>query len=100
MNKLEYLREFQAVLAKYQMSDVSKQTLAQTRLALLVAPTSAGRNTIIRELIKTGKFEFIVSDTTRQPRINDNILEQDGVNYWLRTEEQVLRDLKAGKFLE
>ncbi len=100
MNRLEHLREFQDILAHYQMSEDSKRTLAETRLALLAAPTSAGRNTIIRELVKTGDFDFIVSDTTRRPRVNDTVLEQNGINYWFRTEEQVLADLKAGKFLE
>ncbi len=100
MNRLEHLAEFQAVLANYRISEASRLTLVETKLALLVAPTSAGRNTIIRELVKTGEFEFIVSDTTRHPRINDNILEQDGVNYWFRSEAKVLSDLKAGRFLE
>lgn len=100
MNKLEHLAEFQAVLANYHISETSKHTLAETKLALLAAPTSAGRNTIIHELVKTGEFEFIVSDTTRQPRINDSILEQDGVNYWFKSEAKVLNDLKTGKFLE
>ncbi len=100
MNRLERLQEFQEVLSNYQISDSSKQTLKETRLVLLVAPTSAGRNTIIRQVVRTGEFEFIVSDTTRHPRINDTVLEQDGVEYWFRSEEQVLTDLKTGKFLE
>lgn len=100
MNKLEHLAEFQRLLANYHVSGASKRVLDTTKLVLLTAPTSAGRNTIIRELLKTDEYHFIISDTTRKPRINDGILEQNGVEYWFRSEEDVLNDLKAGKYLE
>jgi len=100
MNELKQLAEFKRVLADYCISDSSKQILQKTELALLVSPTSAGRNTIIRELIKTSNYHYIISDTTREPRVQDGVLEQNGVEYWFRTEEQMLTDLKAGKFLE
>lgn len=100
MNRLVHLAAFKKVLANYQISPASQRILAKTNLVLLVAPTSAGRNTIIRELLKTGDYHYIVSDTTRQPRANDGVLEQNGVEYWFRSEEEMLRDLKAGRFLE
>lgn len=100
MNKLERLREFQKVLADYKVSAASKRILEQTQLVLLVAPTSAGRNTIIRELVKTNEYHFIISDTTRNPRVQDGLLEQNGVDYWFCSEDEMLQDLKAGNFLE
>jgi guanylate kinase len=99
-NKLVHLDEFRKLLANYRISEEGTQVLQRTKLALLVAPTATGRNTIIRELMKTGEYHFIVSDTTRQPRVNDGIPEQDGREYWFRDEEEVLADLYAGKFLE
>ncbi|MES2971206.1 MAG: hypothetical protein V4702_02725 [Patescibacteria group bacterium] len=99
-NKLDHLEEFRELLAHYSVSEAGKQVLAQTKLALLVAPTASGRNTIIRELMKTGEYHFIVSDTTRFPRTNDGIPEQDGREYWFRSEEEILEDLRGGKFLE
>lgn len=100
MTVLKYLDEFQTLLQNYTISNATKMVLRQTDLLLLVAPTSSGRNTIIRELIKTGNYHYIVSDTTRKPRINDGILEKNGREYWFRTEEQVLADLRAGRFIE
>lgn len=100
MTVLKYLDEFQTLLQNYTISNATKVVLRQTDLLLLVAPTSSGRNTIIRELIKTGNYHYIVSDTTRKPRINDGILEKNGREYWFRTEEQVLADLRAGRFIE
>jgi len=74
--------------------------LQQTKFVPLVAITSSGRNTLIRELLKTGEYHFIVSDTTRKPRTNDGVMEQSGVEYWFRDEDEVLQDVKDGKFLE
>lgn len=98
-NKLNHLDEFQKVLAQYSISGESKKLLQETKLALMVGPTSCGRNTVIRELVKHGGYQFLVSDTTRKMRKNDGVMEQNGVEYWFRTEEEVLADLKAGAFL-
>ncbi len=100
MNGLKYLAEFQKVLKNYQLPYASSTLLSEVKLALLVAPTSSGRNTIIRQLLKTGRYHNLVSDTTRKKRINDNVLEQNGVEYFFRSEEDFLNDLKDGKFLE
>ncbi len=97
---LKHLDQFQAVLNDYQISDAGKELLEKTKLVLLTAPTSAGRNAIIKELEKTGEYEFILSDTTRPKRNNNGVMEQNGVEYWFRTEEEVLDDLKNGLFLE
>lgn len=99
-NKLENLEEFKKVLKDYRISDAGKQILAKTKLALLVGPTAAGRNTIIDALLKTGEYHPIVSDTTRKPRQNNGVWEQNSREYWFKPEEEVLGDLKAGKFLE
>lgn len=100
MNKLVHLQEFQQVLSDYRMSDEASALLASTPLVVLVAITAAGRNTIINELVKSSDYHFVVSDTTRQPRANDGVMEQSGVEYWFREEEDLLADLKAGLFLE
>ena len=97
---LQYHHEFKDILSNYQISEAAKQKLNDLSLVLLVAPTSAGRNTIIRHLVKTGKYHYIVSDTTRQPRVNDGVTERSGDEYWFRTEQEILVDLKAGQFLE
>ena len=98
--KLQHHDEFKKILASYSVSDRAKKTLAELKLVLMVAPSSTGRNTMIRELLKTNKYKFIVSDTTRPPRVNDGVPEQNGVEYWFRSEEEILDDLKSGEFLE
>jgi len=97
---LKHFDQFQSILDNYEVSRDGKQLLERIKLVLLVSPTSAGRNTIIKELVKTGDYEFIVSDTTRPKRENNGVLEQDGVEYWFKTEEEILEGLKKGQYLE
>ena len=100
VNELVRIDEFREALNGYHLSKAALQTLSQTELVLLVATTSTGRNTIIRQLLKTGDYHFVVSDTTRKPRVNDGLLEQNGREYWFRTENEVLTDIRQGKYLE
>jgi len=101
MNQLQHLQEFEAALKDYQPSDLAKQTLETVRLVLLVGPTSSGRNTLINELVKTGRYYHIVSDTTREKRTKDGQpIEQDGREYWFHSEEEVLTGVQRGEYIE
>ncbi|MDQ3159078.1 MAG: hypothetical protein M3P98_03030 [bacterium] len=100
MNKLEHLKEFQEALKNYIVSERTKKILDDTKLVLLLAPSSTGRNTVIKNLLKDPKYMFIVSDTTRNPRNNDGVMEEDGKDYFFRTEKDFLNELKQGSFLE
>lgn len=100
MTEDDYVAAFQQSLKNYKPSRDALTTLKDMRLTLLVGPSSSGRNAVIRELIKTGEYHYIVSDTTREPRINDGVPEVDGVEYHFRSNQDVLDDIKTGKFLE
>jgi guanylate kinase len=99
-NHLEHIEEFRKVLANYHISPANKKALAASRLAFLVGPSASGRDTILAKLLESGHYHFIISDTTRHPRVNNGVLEQNGREYWFRSEKQFLADLKAGKYLE
>jgi guanylate kinase len=101
MNQLEHTAEFRSVLGSYTLSSSAKKTLEETKLVLLVGPSSSGRNTVINELVKTGDYHYVVSDTTREKRVKNGVpIEQDGREYWFRDEADVLNDLQNGEFLE
>jgi guanylate kinase len=101
MNELKRVAEFRSVLADYKLSPSAKKTLEETKVVLLVGPSSSGRNTTINKLLETGEYHYIVSDTTREKRTKDGRpVEQDGREYWFRTEDEILTDLQRGEFLE
>lgn len=100
MNQLIRVDEFRDILADYRPSESARRVLRDVRLMLFVAPTATGRNAIIHELNTLGNYHFIVSDTTRQPRVNNGIPEQNGREYWFRTEEEMLQELKRGELIE
>jgi guanylate kinase len=97
---LKQYKDFQEVLKTYHVSDRAKKALEGLKLVLLVAPSSTGRNTVIKELVDNHGYNFIISDTTRPPQVRDGKLEEEGINYFFRTEEDMLADLRAGEFLE
>lgn len=101
--KPELLRraEFETVLKDYSVSEVGLGILQSLDLLVLTSPTSAGRNTLIEKLVETGKYEAVVSDTTRPMRKKDGrVIETDGVEYFFRSEDDILADLRAGLFIE
>lgn len=97
---LKHKATFELILADYKISPHAQTILDTTKLVIFTGVAASGRNTIINELVKTGKYHFIVSDTTRPPKLRDGHMEQDGVQYFFRTEADFLADLKAGEFLE
>lgn len=97
---LKHLNEFQRILKTYKPSLELLDLLHDNKFVLLSAPTAAGRNTIIKNLIMTGKYYYVVSDTTRRPRINNGIPETSGNEYWFKSEEEFLQGLKNGAYVE
>ncbi len=99
-NQLTHLSEFNDILSTYSVSPRALKVLNLTKLVLLIAPSASGRNTLITKLLTTGKYNFIVSDTTRKPRSNNGVMEKNGREYWFRSEDEFLNDLKQGEYLE
>lgn len=100
MNVLKEHQQFEQLLAGYKPSAEGLKLLSELKLVLLSGPTASGRNTIISRLLKDDAYRYIVSDTTRTPRINNGVREKNGVTYWFRSETEVLKELRRGEFLE
>lgn len=100
MPELKNIDAFHEALDNYQLSSSAIDILENIKLVVLTGLSASGRNTIINELLRTNEYNFIVSDTTRSPRVNNGILEQDGREYFFRSEEDMLADIKNGNFLE
>ena len=98
---LHHKAEFQKAIAELRISEHGKQVLAKAKLVALSGVAGGGRNTIINYLLEhCDRYFFIVSDTTRPPKLRDGVMEKDGVNYFFRTEEDMLADIRGGEFIE
>lgn len=97
---LKNKKEFADILGRYKVSEHASTVLHSVDYVVLIGPAGAGRNTIINQLVAEHDFQQIISDTTRPPKFRDGQMEQHGVNYFFRTEEGMLEDLREGEFLE
>ncbi len=100
MNQLIKLDQFQETLKDYQINQAKLNLLNQIKLVLLLGFSGSGRSTIIQQLCQTDQYYFLISDTTRQPRMNNGILEKNGREYNFINEDQFLKGLKQGSYLE
>lgn len=98
--KLENIDAFRTVLAEYHVSQHAQKVLDEARLVVLSGIAGGGRNTTINYLVQNHDYLFLISDTTRPPKLRGGVMEQDGVNYYFRTEADMLRDIRNGEFVE
>jgi guanylate kinase len=79
----------------YQPNPRAAEVLSHMTVILLVGIAGAGKNTIIEQLLgeKDSPYKRIVTCTTRAPRANDGVLEQNDIDYHfldLKTAQQML----------
>jgi len=84
----------------YQPGDQARALLSETKLVLMVGMSGVGRDTIINELVRRGAYYPLVTSTTRLPRVNDGIMEQNGVEYYFLTSDQATYNLEHGGYIE
>lgn len=97
---LKNRQAFEEILSHYHVSGHAKSVLAATPFVVLSGIAGGGRNTVIRYLIANYNYGFIVSDTTRPPKLRDGRMEENGVDYYFRNEDDLLEDLRQGEFVE
>lgn len=87
-------------LREYTPNATGVALLEETDVVLLVGITGAGKDTVRMEMLKTGEFHDLVTTVTREPRKNNGVLEQDGVDYHFITDEQAWELLAKGDYVE
>ena len=97
---LTHRTDFEQILQNYTISDHAKSILARTPYVVLSGVAGGGRNTVINYLVEHDNYIFVVSDTTRPPKMRDGKMEEDGVQYNFRSEEAMLDELRRGEFIE
>lgn len=98
--RLARIDDFRRALKHYQVSLAAKKVLDNAKLVVLSGLAGGGRNTVIRKLVAEHDYFFLISDTTRPPKLRDGVMEQNGVHYYFRSEDEMLKDIRAGAFIE
>lgn len=88
------------LLHNYEPSRDAVDQVRDVRIALLVGISGAGKDTIKHALLGTGDFYNFISHTTRNPRMNNGVMERDGVDYHFVAKDSIISMLKAGDFIE
>lgn len=97
---LKDIQAFRDALQHYHVSPHAQTVLDQSRLVVMSGLAGGGRNTIINRLVEQYDYFFLVSDTTRPPKMRDGRMEQNGIHYYFRQEDDMLRDIQNGEFIE
>lgn len=92
--------EIKQRIAAYRPSEQAIDTLRKQKLIIFAGIAGAGKNSIMDGLLKTGKYHDIVTSTTRAPRENNGVMEQDGIDYHFLSIEQAAANLEAGEYIE
>jgi guanylate kinase len=71
-------------VANYQPSPEELAHIKHVPILPAVGVTAAGKDTVLMRLIQKypDDYRFIVSHTTRPRRVNDGVIEEDGVKYY------------------
>ena len=88
-------------LAKqYRPDQRAIDAVSAVKILLLVGISGAGKDTIQTELLKREGYHRIITHTTRSPRANNGIMEQDGREYHFVSQEKMNELLQNHAFIE
>lgn len=89
------------LIEHYQISPATAQLVKQARLLLIAGVVGGGKNTVIREILThQDLYREIISHTTRPPRANQGVMEQDGVDYYFIDQDMAKRMIEDHEFVE
>lgn len=87
-------------LQAYQTPEEVKNLIKKTRILFMVGVSAAGKDTVRTKLLVSGKYHHIISHTTRPPRANHGVMEQEGADYHFIDFSTVDKMLDKGEFVE
>ena len=85
---------------QYTPNNQTIELIKRTKIVLLVGISGAGKDTVKRRLLQSDDYRDIVSYTTRAPRQNEGVWEQDGTDYFFIDEIQAQTMLEKQQFVE
>ncbi len=92
--------QIRQLIDTYTPSAETVKLLDDNGIVVFVGVTGAGKNTIMDALVASGEFHDVITATTRLPRENNGVMEQDGVEYYFITVDQAIEKMRAGEYAE
>lgn len=88
------------LVAQYETPLSVIERLRNVKAVILTGITAAGKDTIMNDMLDDGRFVKVITSTTRDPRANNGVMEQDGVDYYFLTINQAAQKIKDGEYIE
>jgi len=88
------------MITVYEPTPETVELVQNSNITLLVGISGAGKDTIKKKLLEKDGYSDITSHTTRPPRMNNNVLEQDGQEYHFISVETAQDMLVQKAFIE
>jgi guanylate kinase len=88
------------LISNYQTPTSVIERLKGIQTVILTGITGAGKDTIIRSMLGDAQFAKVITSTTRAPRRNNGIMEEDGIDYYFLSQEQALKKISDGQYIE
>lgn len=92
--------QLQQKVDHYEPSADTVRLVQSSRILLIAGIVCAGKDTIVRQLLQNEKYQRIISHTTRPPRANHGIVEQEGADYYFVSLEEAEKMIDDHAFVE
>lgn len=92
--------DIRQLLESYAPSQDALNIVRSTPLLFLVGIAGAGKDTIKHQLLQKGEYHHIISHTTRPPRENHGVKEQDGIDYHFISMSEATTMAERQEFIE
>jgi guanylate kinase len=84
--------ELERIVDQYEPSADTLEHLGRLQLLMVVGPSGVGKTTLVR----ASGLPEVIGDASRPARPG----EQNGVDYWFRSEAEMLDEARAGRYLQ
>jgi guanylate kinase len=84
--------DLEQLVANYKRSPEVSLQLSKLTLVMTLGPSGVGKTTLMR----ASELPMVLGDASRDPRPH----EQNGVDYWFRSFDEMLADAKAGTYVQ
>ena len=89
-----------ALIQNYQPKQDVIDLVENTKIVIFCGVTGAGKNTVLDQFLRSDGFEMIITSTTRAPRENNGVMEQNGRDYYFFSHEQALENIRNQEYFE